>query len=194
MGGAGGGAFVNNNNNPVFFFRIYPWWLSCLCCDGRRGLKAVPTHPTQPILLSITVSQPTPSPPLFAPPSQEANIALVQREGGGGSSWQWNTWNTWLKLCVALFNAAHSLYSLNRCFWKLDPVFSECLQNVNPPSPQPPSPKMPVVGWLIFSFRLPPSHCLTLHGPRPWPPSGFGGVKCTINAIFMDSILFFFFF
>ena len=100
--------------------------------------------------------------------------------------------------------------------WKLDPVFSECLQNVKthtPPSPPTPfSPSLLLPQWLLrgvwpswlifFSFfflsffasrHLTAWHYIAppLASLRVW------GVKCTINAIFMDSIMFclvFFFF
>lgn len=92
------------------------------------------------------------------------------------------------RLCVALFNAAHSLYSLNRCletgsclFW----MSTKCHHTAHPFLPL--CPQMPVPGfialltclfyiyaYIFIFFCLPPSHCLTLHSPHPWPSSGFG--------------------
>lgn len=116
--------------------------------------------------------------------------------------------NAWLN-SVALFNAAHSLFSLNRCLETGSCLFWMSLKYQPPPthahiyfSPPPTCvhthTRTPVADSLVSgdsffffsSFCLPPPHCSTLRRLRPSGLLRVWGVKCTINAIFMDSIFF----
>ena len=96
--------------------------------------------------------------------------------------------------------------------WKLDPVFSECLQNVNTHTHLPPNTHLflsrssspndccgvcgPLdVSFLFSFFCLPPSHCLTLHSPAPGLPQGSGCEmhnQCNIHGLNYVFVLFFF--
>lgn len=138
----------------TFSFCPMARWLPCLCSGGRRGFFFPPLHHCETTSL-------------------EAKIALARRERGGGSPWQWNTWKT--QLCVALFNAAHSLNSLNRCLETGSCLFWMSTHTLHLFLPSPPHHACyGVCSPLDFSFCLPPSHCLTLRGPAPGLPQGFG--------------------
>lgn len=184
--------FWGLSSTTLFFWDLpAAWRLSCLCRDGR-GVLFFSLLFFFFLLFWIFLCfyfslaclhhcKPT------SPFSQEAQLELERREkGGGGSSWQWNTWNTLdsNSVSLSLTLLTHSIAWTG--VWKLDPVFSECLQNVNthtPPLPPPPFPpyllllllprssSMPVAGFLspsllVSSFCLPPSHCFD----TTWPP------------------------
>lgn len=130
---------------------------------GRGGDASLP---------SITISQ----------PAYRSRWHQIGGKGGGGSSWQWNTWKKPLDSTLSLSSTllTHSLAWTGVC--KLDPVFSECLWNISPPPPQHTHTRLlPAFGWL---FLPPPSHCSILHSPRL--PQGSGCEmhnQCNINGL-----------
>lgn len=114
-------------------------------------------------------------------------------------------------LCVALFNAAHSLFSLNR--WKLDPVFFFFLNVYKMSTNTHTTPLLPPHLFLLFALRcllpggMPASFTVIFFSffffasclltarcyiaPPPCIPWDLRGVKCTINAIFINANVFF---
>lgn len=79
----------------------------------------------------------------------------------------------------------------------IDPVFSECLQNVNTHTHTQSSPSRPlcgVFGPLDFLFFPPAISLLDTTWPPPLVSLRVWGVKCTINAIFMVSMMYLYFF
>ena len=105
------------------------------------------------------------------------------------------------QLCVALFNAAHSLYSLNRCletgsclFW-MSTKCQNTHKHTHPTFFSFYSPHACCGDLSTYLFFLPPAiSLLNTTWPPPLASLRVWGVKCTINAIFMDSIMFFVFF
>ena len=139
-------------------FVFAPWpggYVACALMGGRASFP----------LLSITVRRPA--------PSLEAKIALArERKRWGLLLTMEYLKNTQLR--VALFNAAHSLNSLNRCLETGSCLFWMSTHTLHLPPPPPHHTCYGVCGPLDFSFCLPPSHCLTLRGPAPGLPQGFG--------------------